>query len=193
MVVDSGPLRLRSGRGGWGLARNLQEGPHISTNRSRHGWTSGACGNVIAPTEWDGPVVVVDEDMTSSPVRGCQNAHRAGPPAATSKRSGAPYPVSAKACMTAEVTSATRSVGTRAMAEPPNPPPSSGRPGCRGPLPPGRRRQARGRRSRSRRAWRHAKRRTRGQLRAAALRAAGPPSGVPVRSRSRHVWPEPES
>jgi len=90
MVVDSGPLRLRSGRGGWGLARNLQEGCHISTNRSRHGRTSGACGNVIAPTEWDGPVVVVDEDMTSSPVRGCQDSRRAGPPAATSKQSGAP-------------------------------------------------------------------------------------------------------
>ena len=46
-----GTLRLSSGRGGWGLARNLQEGCHISTNRSRQGWTSGACGNVMAPTE----------------------------------------------------------------------------------------------------------------------------------------------
>ena len=32
-----GTLRLSSGRGGWGLARNLQEGCHISTNQSQQG------------------------------------------------------------------------------------------------------------------------------------------------------------
>jgi hypothetical protein len=34
----------------------------------------------------NGPVVVVDEDMTSSPVRGCQNSRRAGPPAVMAKQ-----------------------------------------------------------------------------------------------------------
>ena len=34
----------------------------------------------------NGPVVVVDEDMTSSPVRACQNSRRAGPPAVMAKQ-----------------------------------------------------------------------------------------------------------
>jgi YD repeat-containing protein len=46
-----GPLRLSSGRGGGVWARNLQEGCHISTNQSQQGWTSGACGNGMAPME----------------------------------------------------------------------------------------------------------------------------------------------
>ena len=46
-----GPLRLSSVRGGGVWAWNVQKGCHISANKSRQGWTPGACGIVIAPVE----------------------------------------------------------------------------------------------------------------------------------------------
>jgi hypothetical protein len=89
MVVDLWTIAVECGAavGGRGVARNLQVGCHISTNRSRQGWRRLGRAAMSLP-EWreDRPVVVVDEDMTSSPLRGCQNSRRAGPPAVTAKQ-----------------------------------------------------------------------------------------------------------
>jgi hypothetical protein len=51
MVVDFWTVAVEQRSSGWGLARNLQEGCHISTNRSQQGLDVWACAKVIAPVE----------------------------------------------------------------------------------------------------------------------------------------------